>query len=213
MDITEKMIRELQSRVDVSYEEAERFLRRADGDVDKAEKHARKKANSFWNRLFNEIENIINATLVYRIRVYKDEDQFLNIPIIGFLIVLVLIGVDKTLLLGVVFVILALMTDCSLQIKKVDREREFSFYRTVEKNGSRRNRRKGAMNPETGGEAESSLGPKVEEEPPAAEPNRTSGEEEVNSSDAGPSETPDAQEGTYIHEDEDDDYYEVTIDK
>jgi len=133
MIITEKMIRELQRRVDISYEDAERSLRRAGGNIDMAETYTKKKANSFVNRLFREFEKIINATLIYRMRVFKNEDQFMNVPILTFLIVLLIIGVNKTLLLGVVFIILALLADCNLQIDKVKDQDEFRFYKTVNK--------------------------------------------------------------------------------
>jgi hypothetical protein len=133
MIITEKMIRELQRRVDISYEEAEKFLRRAGGNIDIAESYVIKKANSLGNRLFREFERIINATLVYRIRVYKGEDQLLNVPILIFLIIIFLIGVDKSLLLSVVFVILALIADCNLQIIKIEGKHDFRFYNTVKK--------------------------------------------------------------------------------
>lgn len=133
MIITEKMIRELQRRVDISYEDAEKSLRRAGGNIDMAEAHAKKKANSFRNRLFREFEKIINATLIYRIRVYKKDDQFINIPILALLFMTMIIGVNKTLLLGVVFVIFALLADCNLQIDKVKDKDEFRFYKTVNK--------------------------------------------------------------------------------
>jgi len=133
MIITEKMIRELQRRVDISYEDAEKSLRRAGGNIDMAETHAKKKANSFGNRLFREFEKIINATLIYRIRIYKNDDQFINLPILVVLLMLLIIGVNKMLLLGVVFIILALLADYNLQINKVKDQEEFRFYKTVNK--------------------------------------------------------------------------------
>lgn len=133
MIITEKMIRELQRRVDISYEDAEKSLRRAGGNIEIAEEHALKKANSFGTRLFREFEKIINATLIYRIKVDKKDDVFLNVPIIGVLLMMLVIGVNKTLLLGVVFIILALLAECNLQIHKVSDQDEFRFYKTVNK--------------------------------------------------------------------------------
>lgn len=133
MIITEKMIRELQRRVDISYEDAEKSLRRAGGNIEIAEEHALKKANSFGTRFFRELEKIINATLIYRIKVDKHDDVFLNVPIIGVLLMMLVIGVNKTLLLGVVFIILALLAECNLQIHKVKDQDEFRFYKTVNK--------------------------------------------------------------------------------
>lgn len=136
MDITEKMIRELQRRVDVSYEEAERFLRRAGGNIEIAESYALRKENSFWSRLFTEIENIIDASLAYRLKIYKEDDVFTNIPVMILVVMLILIGVDKSLLVGVVFVVWALLADCNLKLDKVERKSAFRFNRTVVKSVS-----------------------------------------------------------------------------
>ncbi len=54
MIITDKMIRELQRRVDVSYEDAERYVRRAGGNIDMAEAYARK-SKFFSHRFFEEL--------------------------------------------------------------------------------------------------------------------------------------------------------------
>ncbi len=133
MIITEKMIRELQRRVDVSYEEAERFLKRAGGNIDIAESYAMRKENSIWSRLFSELENIIDATLVYRLKIYKDEDVYTNIPVIVLVVLLALIGVDKSLFVGVVFVVWALLADCNLKLDKVERDTSFTFNKGSEK--------------------------------------------------------------------------------
>ncbi len=138
MIITEKMIRELQRRVDVSYEEAEKFLKRAGGNIDIAESYAIRKENSIGARFFNELENIIDATLVYRLRIYKGEDVFTNIPVIVLVVLMVLIGVDKSLLIGVVFVVWALLADCNLKLDKVARETNFTFNRGSEKRSRQR---------------------------------------------------------------------------
>jgi Tfp pilus assembly PilM family ATPase len=82
MIITEKMIRELQRRVNVSYEEAERLLRKAGGNIDIAQALAEKHLNSLLGRLTKECERLINATLIYRLKVYKEKDVFLNMPIL-----------------------------------------------------------------------------------------------------------------------------------
>lgn len=142
MIITEKMIKELQRRVDISYEEAERYLRRAGGNLDIAEAYAYRKANSFFGRIFSNLEKLINATLVYRLRLYKNNDVFLNTPVFFFILLVFLIGVDKALFVGVVFVIIALVADCNIEIKKIERNEPFSFYRTVDKSSQKSGERK-----------------------------------------------------------------------
>lgn len=217
MIITEKMIRELQRRVDISYEDAEKFLRRAGGNIDIAEAYAKKRSNSFGNRLFREFEKIINATLIYRVRVYKGDDQFVNIPILGFLIVLFLIGVNKTLLLGVVFIILALLADCNLQINKMENQDEFRFYKTVNKEDvSDQNENKQTMK-ETDNKDNDNLNLQNElniKVKSTVNLNQEANNQEANNQEAN------NQEGNYqnkkqkdLKNEEDDDYYEVTIDK
>lgn len=131
MIITDKMIRELQRRVDVSYEEAERYLRRTGGNIDMAESYARRKSSSLFNRVFREFEKMIDAMLIYRINIYKDEDHIMNMPILMFVILYFLIGVDKAIFITVVFIVIALLTDCNMKIHKVHRQEEFRFYKTV----------------------------------------------------------------------------------
>lgn len=134
MIITEKMIKELQRRVDVSYEEAERYLRRAGGNIDIAEAYAYKRLNSAVGRIFRELEKLINATLIYRIKLYKEKDLFLNLPVFYFILFVFIVGVNKSLFVGVVFIILSLISDCNIEITKVERKDPFSFYKTVDKN-------------------------------------------------------------------------------
>ncbi|WZL80055.1 hypothetical protein QBE53_09575 [Vallitaleaceae bacterium 9-2] len=133
MIITDKMIRELQRRVDVSYEDAERYVRRAGGNIDMAEAYARKKQNSFSHRFFRGIENLISTTFVYRLKVYRSDDVFMDMPIFLFFILLFIIGVDKTITIGVIFIIIALVAECQLKLHKVETQEAFRFYRTVNK--------------------------------------------------------------------------------
>ncbi|MBN2222886.1 MAG: DUF4342 domain-containing protein [Vallitaleaceae bacterium] len=136
MIITDKVIRELQRRVDLSYEEAERYLRRAGGNIDMAESYARRKNSSLFNRIFREVEKMIDAMLIYRISIYKDEDHIMNMPILIFVILYFLIGVDKAIFVTVVFIVIALLADCNMKIHKVHRQEEFRFYKTVNKTES-----------------------------------------------------------------------------
>jgi len=135
MIITEKMIKELQRRVDVSYEEAERYLRRAGGNIEIAQAYCNKRNSSVFSRLFHEIEKLINATLTYRIKLYKGKDQFINLPVFYFILFILIVGVNKSLFVGVVFIILSLISDCNIEMAKVDRRDPFSFHGTVDKMG------------------------------------------------------------------------------
>jgi len=135
MIITEKMIKELQRRVDVSYEEAERYLRRAGGNIEIAQAYCNKRNSSVFSRLFHEIEKLINATLIYRIKLYKGKDQFINLPVFYFILFVLIVGINKSLFVGVVFIILSLISDCNIEMAKVDRRDPFSFYGTVDKLG------------------------------------------------------------------------------
>ena len=137
MIITDKMIRELQRRVEVSYEDAERYLRRAGGNIDMAEAHIRRKKNSFFHRLFKGIENLINITFIYRLKVYRKEDVFIDMPVFLFFVLLFIIGMDKTITTGVIFIIIALVAECQLKLHKIEKDEKFSFYRTVKKENTK----------------------------------------------------------------------------
>jgi len=221
MIITEKMIRELQKRVDLSYEEAERFLKRAGGNIDLAEAYAYKRANSFMNRLVREIEKLIAVTMNFRLQVYREEDLFVNVPLLAFGVLIVLIGFDQFLLVSVVGIVFALVANCSIHINKSDKESEFKFYRTVNKEdrreyskqrrNTRRSSRKHLDKSEVMDKIDSSTSTDAEFSYETDESHIDKGEASVNGSltdNQGP-----IEKGEYLHNDDDDDYYEVTIDK
>ncbi len=219
MVITEEMIRELQNEVDISYEEAEKFLRQAKGNIEIAKRHAKKKQNSFWNRLFKEFEKIVNATLVYRLRIYKKDDDFVNVPIIIFIVILVIGELEKTLFLGVIFVIWALLADCNLQLNKVDRKEDFKFYRTVSKSKTN----KPNINKPTNNYNKPVLEEIIETQETQELENQELKLQELESQELEPQklepvdieimgDTPHSGE-YHDDDDDDDDYYEVTIDK
>jgi hypothetical protein len=133
MIITDKIIRELQRRVDVSYEDAERYVRRAGGNIDMAEAYARRKQNSLFHRAFRGIENLLNITFVYRLKVYRKDDVLMDMPIFLFFVLLLIVGIDRTITVGVIFVIIALVAECQLKLHKLENQEEFRFYRTVKK--------------------------------------------------------------------------------
>lgn len=196
MIITEKMIKELQRRIDISYEEAERYLRKAGGNLDIAEAYAYRKTHSFFGKIFSNLEKLINATLIYRIRLYKNDDVFLNTPVFFFILLVFLIGVDKALFVGVVFVIIALVADCNIEIKKFDRKEPFSFYKTVEKSAPQSNDRDLS---ESENSAEEGVNP--------------SSADSFTQTSEGVEQVSDSSEAESNKDPKTDTYYEVTIDK
>lgn len=220
MFINEQLIRELQKRVDLSYEEAERYLRRSDGDIDVAEDLFKQRENSLGKRFIRELEKIIDVTIVYRIELYKEDEVFINLPVLVFIVMVVIVGVNAFLFLGVVFVIVSLLLDCRLHFHKVEREEVFTFQKTVYKDDIKR---KGTSKYRTN---EKSTSTQEERSERKAEKNREKASysefSDVDFVEVDPNfansklvepKVVDTTKVIQVEVDEDDGYYEVTIDK
>ena len=133
MIITDKMIKELQRRIDVSYEEAERYLKRAGGNIDLAESYAKKRRGTFLNRLLIEVEKLLNASLIYHFRVTRKKHTLMDIPIFTIFILFFIIGDQSFFRLSVVFIVGALISECHMELHRRENEEPYQLYRTVKK--------------------------------------------------------------------------------
>ncbi|MDA3847690.1 MAG: hypothetical protein PF505_14320 [Vallitaleaceae bacterium] len=118
MKITEEMIRALQQKIDISYEDAERYLQKAKGDVDIAVLLYKEKQNSFSGK----INSGLGGFLKYRIVITREGRLLVDLPI-ALLLLLFLINsnVERFFIIGVLFVI-ALIAECEFKIEKRENE-------------------------------------------------------------------------------------------
>lgn len=133
MIITDKMIKELQRRIDVSYEEAERYLKRAGGNIDLAESYANKRRHTLFHRVITGLEKLVNASLIYHFKVMRKNAVLMDIPIFTIVILFFVIGDQDFLRLGVVFIIGALISECQMELHRKERKEPYQLYRTVKK--------------------------------------------------------------------------------
>lgn len=118
MNISEEMVRELQKRVDVSYEEAEYTLKRTRGDINMALYIIMKRRNSGWERFKASFSDIFSKLIRYRLILTRKGKTLVDLPLI-LLVVLVLIdGVYRHMFPLFVIFILALVFECEVKIVK-----------------------------------------------------------------------------------------------
>lgn len=114
MKITEEMIRALQAKVDISYEEAERYLQKAKGDVDVAYLLYKEKQNSFSERASSGISGFLQ----YRFRIVRKGRTLIDLPIAIILLVMLLDGIWNRAYVLIFLFIIALVVECEFKIDK-----------------------------------------------------------------------------------------------
>jgi hypothetical protein len=124
MKISDDMIRDLQKKVDVSYEEAERYLKKAKGDVDLAAHYIFKNRNSYKAQTKHNVQNIFSNFIKYRLIIIKSEDIIVNIPIVIILLMSLFIfdSIAELFLAVLVAFIIIMATESDVKINKVDQE-------------------------------------------------------------------------------------------
>lgn len=118
MIITKELIIELQKRVEATYEEAEKCLRRTGGNIDQAAYLLQRRKHSSFNRLSEEFEKLIRMTIEYHFILIRKTEIMLNLPIFVIIIFLLMINPKNWLIFGAVFIAIALLTECELRIQK-----------------------------------------------------------------------------------------------
>lgn len=120
MTITSEKIREIQSEIDVTYEEAERYLRRARGDVELAVHLLKIRKDSRFNHFYEETVRIFKEFMVYRLIIKKDEEVFINIPLLLVIVMFWVIDWGNTLFIFIVATGFVLMTNSEIALKRVE---------------------------------------------------------------------------------------------
>ena len=120
MIITEEMIRKVQERVDVSYEDAERYLRRAKGNIDKAVYMAKTNKNSSWDSFKEDVRNLLNNIFQYKLLILRNKKTIINLPIVLILFFFLILGgsVGHRLFIFFLGLLIALVAECEIRIDK-----------------------------------------------------------------------------------------------
>ena len=122
MYISEEMIREVQKRIEVSYEEAAVYLKKAKGNINHAVYLISKKRNSSWEGFKSAINDVFNSLIQYRIIITRKDRVLLDIPL---MLLGVLIFIDDfyshLFPLFVIFMLI-LLTECKMKIEREERK-------------------------------------------------------------------------------------------
>lgn len=122
MRISSELIKELQRRIDVSYEEAEIYLKKARGDIDYAEYLIKKKRNSSWGHTKNEGRRLFEDMLIYRMIITRKQEVLINLPVL--VVVVFFLIVSSNLFLVILIFAVGFLTECELKIQKTGKKRE-----------------------------------------------------------------------------------------
>lgn len=126
MHISEELVRELQKRIDVSYEEAEYFLKKTKGDVNMAVYLIMKKRDSSWEKFKTSLWELMK----YRFIMTRKGETIINLPLLLIVIFVLLYSIGKNIFPLIVIFAIVLLTECEVRIEKVENGNEHSCHRT-----------------------------------------------------------------------------------
>lgn len=192
MKITSEDVKAVQQRIDVTYEEAERFLIKAKGDIDLAVYMINRKRDSSSQKFFDEAQRIFKELLTYYIKVDKKNKVFLNIPLVLILLFFVLVDLDTKIWVLVVSIGMILISESQVSIFKEEKKDDKDII-IVDEEPSNEEKKDDS----TEAEVEVTASEDVPVENVAVTVNDESSQVNISSGD----------------DDDDDDYYEITIEK
>lgn len=118
MHISEELVRELQKRIDISYEEAEYYLKRTKGDINMAVFLIMKKRNSSWERFKASLWELMK----YRFILTRKGEIIVNLPLLLLALFILLYGIERHIFPLIVIFIVILVTECEVRIEKLEWE-------------------------------------------------------------------------------------------
>ena len=184
MKVTSDMVKDLQKRVDVTYEEAERVLLKTSGNIDRAEHLLNRRRNSKTSRFFDETGRIYRELLTYYFKITRKEAILINVPLLVVVGLFLVLTMDSKIWVGIITIGLILLSESDVAIYRVEAEDE-----RIIRNESK-------------GDGQSDAEETVDKE--VAKPTTEKVEKEVDNALA----TDETDK-----KDDDDDYYEITIEK
>lgn len=124
MKITSEDVKAVQQRVDVTYEEAEKYLIKANGNVDQAIYMINQKRDSGFSRFMDEVKRIFSELLTYYFKVEKKDKVFIDIPLLIVVMFFTLVNLDTKIWVLVVGIGLILLSESQVSIFKVAKEED-----------------------------------------------------------------------------------------
>ncbi len=116
--ISQELVRELQKKIDISYEEAEHYLKKSKGNIDMALFLIHKKRHSRWERMKSSVAELMK----YKIIITRKEQILINIPVLIFAFLVFIYSVGRNLFPLIVLFVIALVLECEVRVYKEDEE-------------------------------------------------------------------------------------------
>lgn len=206
MKITGDMVRDLQQRIDVTYEEAERTLRRTRGDLDEAEAILKRQQGSRLNKLGDEVNRIYKELLTYYLKIVRKEKTVLDLPLLIPLGLFILMTTDSKIWVGVVTIGIILISESTVSIYRVEKEDK----RVVRESGSQTVTKSDSQNVR---QSDIDKAMKQPYSGPTAQQTEVSSARSAGQPPQDNATQPPEHPSTPKKDDDDDDYYEITIEK
>lgn len=205
LKITNEDIKAVQSQVDVTYEEAERFLIKSDGDIERAVTMINRKRDSSFSKFIDETKRIGAELLTYYFKIEKKDKIYMNIPLILVVLFFVFVNVDTKIWILVVGIGLILISESQVSIYKSEKEEEDLM---VKKDPSEAESKEGvSRTPKADQSTQSNEATHIDK--------RTIDTLDIETPDVTVTDNPMSEKNVTAKsgDDEDDDYYEITIEK
>jgi len=118
MKITSEDIKAVQSRMDVTYEEAERYLLKANGDIELAIYLIGEKKGSNLSKFMTELNRIAKELMTYYVKIDRKKEILLNLPLIMIVLFLVFLEVETKIWVLVIGIGAILISESQVTIYK-----------------------------------------------------------------------------------------------
>ncbi len=118
MKITSEDIKAVQSRMDVTYEEAERYLLKANGDIELAIYLIGEKKGSNLSKFMTELNRLAKELMTYYVRIDRKKEILLNLPLIMIVLFLVFLEVETKIWVLVIGIGAILISESQVTIYK-----------------------------------------------------------------------------------------------
>jgi len=118
MKITSEDVKAVQSRMDVTYEEAERYLIKANGDIELAIYLIKEKKTSNLSKFMTELNRIVNELMTYYVKIDRKKEILINLPLIMIVLFLVFLEVETKIWVLVIGIGAILISESQVTIYK-----------------------------------------------------------------------------------------------
>lgn len=131
MKVTSQQVKALQKRIDVTYEEAEKFINKSNGNLDEAEKLVRAQRETMLYKWMTEIQRLIKELLTYHIKITTGDKEVVNLPLAIVFGLFMIMAVDTKIWVAVISMGLILVSESVVSVDRVEKDTN----RIIQKDG------------------------------------------------------------------------------